>query len=93
MEEHQCDKLPRGAYLYKEQLSSCSKNLWYFNLIHEAKEEDLEENHYLEDVGEAIWTMRAEVLFCPYCGKDLYNGQPNESSGDFAFYGSSAYKM
>ncbi|MCC5452893.1 hypothetical protein LMJ53_14290 [Rheinheimera sp. UJ51] len=54
MEEHQCDKLPVGAYLYKGQLSSCGKTLWYLNLVREATEEDLEENHYLDEVGEAI---------------------------------------
>jgi hypothetical protein len=93
MEEHKCDHLPSGAYLYKDQLSSCGKNVWYFSLIREATEEDLEESHYLEEVGEAIWTVSAEVLFCPYCGKDLYSGQPNESTGDFVLYDSSAYKM
>lgn len=93
MEEHKCDHLPAGAYLYKDELSSCGKKLWYLSLIREATEEDLEESHYLEAVGEVIWTVSVEVLFCPYCGKDLYNSKPNESTGYFALYDSSAYKM
>lgn len=93
MEEHKCDHLPAGAYLYKDKLSSCGEKVWYLSLIREATEDDLEENHYLEEVGEAIWTVTAEILLCPYCGKNLYNGQPNVSTGDFALYESSAYKM
>jgi hypothetical protein len=77
----------------EQPIFSCGEKVWYLSLIREATEDDLEENHYLEEVGEAIWTVTAEILFCPYCGKNLYNGQPNVSTGDFALYDSSAYKM
>ncbi|GHG73180.1 hypothetical protein GCM10010919_25790 [Alishewanella longhuensis] len=91
--EHKCDKLPKGAYVFKAQVSSSSKIAWLLHLIREATEEDLEENHYLNEVGEDIWTVSAEISFCPYCGCNLYNGQLIEANGDFVLYDSSGCKM
>lgn len=93
MVEHQCDKLPKGAYVYKAQVSSSSRLVWRLHLIREATEEDLEENHYLNEIGEDIWTVLAEISFCPYCGDNLYDGQLNEANGGFVLYDSSGYKM
>lgn len=89
--EHKCIKLPEGAYVYKAQVGSNSELTWFLHLIREATEQDLEENHYLQEVGEDIWRVSAEISFCPYCGDHLYEGQPNEAAGDFSLYDSSGY--
>lgn len=36
-----------------------------------ATEQDLEENHHLEEVGETIESVVISVSFCPYCGEKL----------------------
>jgi len=44
---------------------------WVLVVSRSATEEDLEENHYLEEVGEEIWSTVVEISHCPYCGKSL----------------------
>lgn len=44
---------------------------WNLIAIREATEDDLEQNHHLEEVGESIWTFSAQIRFCPYCGMQL----------------------
>lgn len=60
--------------------SSCSfAEIWfeedgfdvYLNLNRIATEEDLENDHYLEYVGQTIETVKMQVAFCPYCGEKL----------------------
>ena len=48
-----------------------TKDEWNLNINHVASEEDLEENHYLEEVGQTVETLSINVRFCPYCGKGL----------------------
>lgn len=44
-----------------------------------ATERDLEENHYLEEIGQIISTLIVNVKFCPYCGENLtQNNNPAE---------------
>jgi hypothetical protein len=47
---------------------------WTLNINRVATESDLEENHYLEYVGQTIEHVALSILFCPYCGEEL--GQP-----------------
>ena len=72
---HECLNLPKMGVqvIYDTQLHQ-SKKTWRLDIYREATEEDLEENHYLETVGELLWSTSVEVAFCPYCGKDLYEG-------------------
>ncbi len=44
---------------------------WQLVITKEAKEIDLEENHYLENVGDALWSTIIEVNNCPFCGLKL----------------------
>lgn len=41
------------------------------NINQTATEQDLEENHYLEEVGQAIFQVAINIKFCPYCGENL----------------------
>lgn len=67
--KHECKSLPsKGIYID----SSGNKNkTWFLIIQREAMEEDLEENHYLEEVGEIIWRTELEITHCPYCGEKL----------------------
>ena len=77
---HECNALPEsGVYLdYDEESPS-----WILTIQKEATEQDLEENAKLENVGDIIWLTRIEVLYCPYCGKQL----PGLESTDKTDYG------
>jgi hypothetical protein len=44
---------------------------WVLSIYREATEEDLGENHYLEQVGELIWNTRLVIRHCPFCGEKL----------------------
>ncbi|NNJ95898.1 MAG: hypothetical protein HKP12_01915 [Gammaproteobacteria bacterium] len=74
---HECLNLPKVGVqeIYDAQLNQ-PKKTWRLDIFREANEEDLEENHYLETVGEFIWSTSIEVDFCPYCGKHLYEDIP-----------------
>lgn len=82
---HDCDDMPKdgvsvrvgGAYLGSEE------SRWCLFLERLATEEDLEENHYLEEVGETIWTTAVEIKFCPYCGRELFSAQSGSPAKDF----------
>jgi len=91
---HECPNLPKAGVqvIYDAQLHQSQKT-WRLNIYREAIEEDLEENHYLETVGELIWSTSVEVAFCPYCGKDLYEGinLPVKALGQFVHYNYSGW--
>ena len=44
------------------------------NLNNVASEQDLEENHYLEEVGQTKEHVILNILFCPYCGEKVKEG-------------------
>ncbi|ASJ72828.1 hypothetical protein [Granulosicoccus antarcticus] len=70
---HRCGKLPADGidvhYLGNEFLNR--PPCWVMTISREATESDLEENHKLEEVGESIWMVAAEITHCPYCGEHL----------------------
>ncbi len=55
------------------------------NINQTATEEDLEENHYLEEVGQTIFQVAINIKFCPYCGEDLKHPR-NEIIPGFKLY-------
>lgn len=44
------------------------------NINHVATEQDLDENSYLEEVGQTIYSVVLNVRYCPYCGVKLGEG-------------------
>ncbi len=50
-------------------------NEWHLNINRVATEQDLEENHYLEEVGQTIESVAINILYCPYCGEKLSHSQ------------------
>ena len=76
---HECEHLPdKGIYI---QFSD-DETAWNLHIQREATELDLEENHYLDMVGEHIWTTMLEITHCPYCGIQL-PGLKNISKGSY----------
>jgi hypothetical protein len=73
MEEriHQCENLPESVCIEKDVGYFGKKENWVIVVTRSATEEDLEENNYLEEVGETIWCTVAEISHCPYCGTFL----------------------
>jgi len=71
--EHVCEKIPeKGVCIYFQRFgNSQGASCWTMQASREATEQDLEESHILEEVGEDIWTFTAEISFCPYCGTKL----------------------
>ncbi len=72
---HQCETMPDHgvSVVFGEGFGNTRSNTWHLNLTREATEGDLEENSILEEIGESIWSLCAEVRFCPYCGVDLHS--------------------
>ncbi|MEJ2619827.1 MAG: hypothetical protein P8163_06085 [Candidatus Thiodiazotropha sp.] len=53
-------------------------NAWNLLIRRESTEEDLEENHHLEEVGEPILEALLEISHCPFCGEQLSNGKSSQ---------------
>lgn len=72
-EIHQCDELPKdGIQLYRNKSGKGGAGKkWILSIMREATEKDLEENHFLELVGDTIWETQVAVKCCPYCGEKL----------------------
>ncbi|MDQ8194063.1 hypothetical protein QEH59_06485 [Coraliomargarita sp. SDUM461004] len=71
---HQCPNFPaQGVSLYLDDCSTLLREFptWHLEIQREATQADLEANHHLEEVGEALWTTMLEVSHCPYCGLEL----------------------
>lgn len=71
---HQCPNLPpEGITIYLDTHSTLLRRAptWRLDIQHETTEADLEANHYLEEVGETLWTTSLEIRHCPYCGQQL----------------------
>jgi hypothetical protein len=70
---HEFKKLPSTGVqiLYAMDNVERNANTWRLIIRREATEEDLEENHHLEEIGETLWETSLEILHCPFCGKHL----------------------
>ena len=71
--EHRCDRLPPEGVLVvsADQYLDGDDWSWCLMVRREATDRDLEENHYLETVGETIWYTVVGIAHCPYCGTRL----------------------
>ena len=96
LKTHKCDKLPAvGIHIFCDEDSSFRDHaVWQMHIIREATEEDLEENHHLEEVGETIWRTIVEISHCPYCGQNLYptGHKLDDDHGEFGHVDSSCWR-
>lgn len=71
--QHQCNCIPaNGIAVIKSEYEE--DETWLLRAYREATEEDLEENHHLENIGDWIEHSDIEIDHCPYCGQRLSKG-------------------
>ncbi|WP_027851781.1 hypothetical protein [Marinospirillum insulare] len=63
---HRCESLKLAEAWYE-----VVEGDFFLNLIRVATENDVQENHYLEEEGQVIEAVTIPVLYCPYCGERL----------------------
>lgn len=94
-ELHECEFLPKAGIqvVFDSGYFERDKNSWRLEIRREATEQDLEENNYLEEVGQEIWETIIEIKHCPYCGIDLYGeaNAPVAEIGKFVHIDSSGW--
>ncbi|WP_164682602.1 hypothetical protein [Cyclonatronum proteinivorum] len=78
---HACPNLPINILISKGSSYFGPDTGWVLEIFREATEDDLEENEYLDDVGDLIWTTVAEISHCPYCGEHLQPLSRNPADG------------
>ena len=54
-----------------DDLSNGDPPDWVLRIYREATESDLEQNHYLEEVGQILWNTVLAIRHCPFCGEQL----------------------
>ena len=86
---HKCRNQPAGVRVEFSEDTFHNGFTWQVTFSREATEVDLENNHYLEDVGEVIWSFVAEITHCPYCGNKLMASSNN--NGEFVLFDSSGW--
>jgi len=86
---HECRNQPVGIRVEFSRDTFHEKFTWQVTFSREATEEDLENNHYLEEVGEVMWSLVAEITHCPYCGEKLMGSLSN--NGEFVLFNSSGW--
>jgi len=64
---------------------------WQLVISREATEDDLNNNHHLENIGDEIWSVVAEINSCPYCGGKLREKPIND--GEFCLFDSSGFSV
>ncbi len=83
---HKCTSQPKGVFIEYSGEVFHDDFTWQISYLREATEEDLENNHYLEQVGEILWSFVAELKYCPYCGLELSKNLKN--GGEFVLFNS-----
>lgn len=94
-EIHDCKFLPKsGVLIYKDcTLGENNRNPWCLHIQREATEKDLEENGYLENIGDIIWQTCVEIVYCPYCGEKLEKEEFPAGFGKFRHMDFSGWDM
>ncbi|KGJ98570.1 hypothetical protein [Thalassotalea sp. ND16A] len=75
-DNHKCESMALAeAWIEK------SGRYWVLNINSVATEQDLEDNHYLEEIGQTIRQVTIQIKFCPYCGFKLSKSRNNVIPG------------
>ena len=65
-DNHKCESMLLAEAWIKNSVRGC-----ILNINRTATEQDLEDNHHLEEVGQTIYQVAVNIKFCPYCGCKL----------------------
>ncbi|MBE4594301.1 hypothetical protein BOO24_18350 [Vibrio navarrensis] len=70
---HECSYLPENvvSIFCSDEVKEDAQPIWQMLISHKANEDDLENNHLLENVGDLIWQTSVQIQCCPYCGEKL----------------------
>lgn len=70
---HECSYLPEDviSIFCSDEVKEDGQLIWQMLISHKANEDDLENNHLLENVGDLIWQTSVQIQYCPYCGDKL----------------------
>ena len=69
---HQCEQIPdTGANIFQTDDAEPGESSWCLRVYREATEEDLLDNHHLEQIGELVEYADIGIEHCPYCGQKL----------------------
>ncbi len=92
---HECQALPQEGVtvVFDDSYFNRKNKTWRLQIQRTANEEDLMQNHFLEEVGETLWTTIIEITHCPYCGANLYADVPLSipDHGRFTYIDSSGW--
>ncbi len=96
-ELHQCEDMPTSGIqvLWSMDHAERKCKTWRLVIRREATEEDLENNHHLEEEGETLWETFLEITHCPFCGMKLFDITDSnfEDYGKFVHYDHSEWNM
>ena len=88
---HECNNQGPGIRVEYSRSYFHERATWQLVVAREATEYDLENNHYLENVGDEIWSTVIEINNCPYCGEKLR--EESLDSIEFAHFDSSGWSV
>ncbi len=85
---HECDFQPKEGItiVYSNEFLDDEKHVWNMIIERTARESDLEENHYLEQIGDTIWQTVSEIYCCPFCGEPLSSLKKQDNSANIVHY-------
>ena len=85
---HKCKFLPEKGIIivYSNEFLGDEMHVWNMIIERTAEEADLEENHYLEEIGDTIWKTVLEIYCCPFCGESLSSPKEQIESADVVHY-------
>jgi hypothetical protein len=93
---HECEKLPDVGICIHYSMDNIhrGRKIWHLTIRREATENDLLNNHHLEEEGEPIWETSLEITHCPYCGEYLHDDKNFhlEDIGKFVHFDYSEWK-
>ena len=90
-EIHECKYQCPGVRIENSKSYFHGEFAWQLIITKEANENDLEENHSLENVGDTIWETVVEINNCPYCGIKLRDEKLNKI--DFVHFNLSGWSV
>ncbi len=90
-EVHECTCQFSGIRIEKSRDYFHEDFTWLIVIERVATEMDLEENHYIENIGDQIWSVVAEINHCPYCGMQL--SECKKEKKNFALFDSSGWSV
>ena len=86
---HECQYQGPGIRIEHSRSYLHDRFTWQLVVTREASAYDLENNHYLEHLGDEVWSTVVEINNCPFCGIKLRDEQLSDI--DFAHFDSSGW--